>query len=56
VPALLLAHQGGWDESLFVVGPIIVFAALLFVAKRRADVEAAEAEDRHPPAQPPAPK
>lgn len=22
--ALLLAHEGGWDEILFVVGPIIL--------------------------------
>jgi len=33
--ALLLAHQGGWDEALFVAIPIAVFAALLAVANRR---------------------
>jgi hypothetical protein len=33
--ALLVAHQGGWDEALFVAIPIAVFAALLAVANRR---------------------
>lgn len=34
--ALLLAHQGGWDEMLFVLVPIALFAGLLAVANRRA--------------------
>jgi len=34
--AALIAHQGGWDEILLVAAPIAVFAALLFVANRRA--------------------
>jgi hypothetical protein len=33
----LLAHQGGWDEALFVVGPLIFIVLLLRMAKRRAD-------------------
>jgi hypothetical protein len=36
VTALLLAHQGGWDEILFVAVPIVIFAGLLAVANRRA--------------------
>ena len=32
----ILAHQGGWDEIAMVAGPIVVFAALLAVARRRA--------------------
>jgi hypothetical protein len=32
----ILAHQGGWDEIALVGGPIIVFAGLLAVARRRA--------------------
>ena len=32
----VFAHQGGWDEVLFVVVPIAIFAALLVVANRRA--------------------
>lgn len=33
----MLAHQGGWDEILLVVGPIVVVVALLRLAKRRVD-------------------
>lgn len=33
----LLAHQGGWDEILLVVGPIAAVAGLLWIAKRRVD-------------------
>ena len=37
----VVAHQGGWDEILLVAGPVVVFAVLLLVAKRRAEQEAA---------------
>ena len=33
---MLLAHQGGWDEALVVLAPMLVFFGLLFVANRRA--------------------
>jgi len=36
MPLALLAHQGGWDEMLMVVVPVAVFAALLYVANKRA--------------------
>ena len=32
----MLAHQGGWDEILFVLVPIALFAGLLAVANQRA--------------------
>jgi hypothetical protein len=32
----ILAHQGGWDEMLMVVVPVGVFAALLYMANKRA--------------------
>ena len=32
----VFAHQGGWDEILLVAGPVMVFAGLLAVARRRA--------------------
>ena len=35
--AALLAHQGGWDEILFVLAPLVLFAFLLLVARRRVD-------------------
>ena len=33
----LLAHQGGWDEILLVLGPIAVILGLLWLAKNRVD-------------------
>ena len=46
--AAILAHQGGWDESLFVIGPLVLIVFLLRTAKRRAEANAQ-------PAPPPAP-
>jgi hypothetical protein len=34
---MLLAHQGGWDETLFVLAPLVVIGILLLLANRRAD-------------------
>jgi hypothetical protein len=34
---VILAHQGGWDEMLMVLGPILVMVGLLALAKRRAE-------------------
>jgi len=42
----VLAHQGGWDEALFVLGPLIFIVLLLRMAKRRAD-RAARDRDAH---------
>ncbi|MEM9615071.1 MAG: hypothetical protein AAF962_01910 [Actinomycetota bacterium] len=40
----LLAHQGGWDEILMIVGPLAVVGGALWLAnKRAAELEAAEA-------------
>ncbi len=39
----VLAHQGGWDEVLLVLAPLVIFAGLLVVARRRAEeLEAAD--------------
>lgn len=35
--AAMLAHQGGWDEIMLVLGPIVVIIAVLAVVKRRVD-------------------
>ena len=40
----LLAHQGGWDEVLFVLLPMAIFAGLLAIANRRASRAQAERE------------
>ena len=43
---MLFAHQGGWDEILFVLAPLILFAVLLLVARRRVDrMEAGDQTD-----------
>ena len=31
----ILAHQGGWDEILFVLAPLLIFGALLALARKR---------------------
>ena len=33
----LLAHQGGWDEILLVLGPMVIIIGLLKLAKNRVD-------------------
>ena len=33
----LLAHQGGWDEILLVLGPIMIIVGLLRLAKHRVE-------------------
>jgi len=33
--SVVLAHQGGWDEMLMVLGPIIVIVLLLRLARNR---------------------
>lgn len=35
--APILAHQGGWDELLFVIGPIVLIIGILAIVKRRVD-------------------
>jgi hypothetical protein len=34
--SVVFAHQGGWDEILFVLVPISIFAGLLALANKRA--------------------
>ena len=48
--ALLVAHQGGWDEMLFVLVPIALFAGLLALANRRAMRDQLERETNVPAA------
>lgn len=55
---LLLGHQGGWDETLFVLTPVGIFAGLLALANKRAraiappepppDAPPSEADERDP--------
>jgi hypothetical protein len=43
--ALVLAHQGGWDEMLFVALPIGLFGLLLYIANKKAQAQL-EAEEQ----------
>ena len=42
---MLLAHQGGWDEALFILAPAAVVGLLLVLANKRAN-EQQRAHDR----------
>jgi hypothetical protein len=41
----VLAHQGGWDEILLIVGPMLVIVGLLRLAKRRVERQSAAVLD-----------
>jgi hypothetical protein len=47
----MIAHQGGWDEILLVLGPIAVIVGLLMLARKR--VDAAEKKPAAKGAKPP---
>jgi hypothetical protein len=47
VSAAVLAHQGGWDEVVLVLLPLVVLAGLLRMARRRALQETEEGDDDH---------
>ena len=34
-PTVILAHAGGWDESLMALGPLLVLLGFIVVARRR---------------------
>jgi hypothetical protein len=36
---MIFAHQGGWDEMLFVAIPIGLFSFLLYLANKRATAQ-----------------
>ena len=51
---MILAHQGGWDEALFVVGPLLFIVFLLRLAKQRAErAHHGVASDENPEQAPP---
>ncbi len=50
----MIAHQGGWDEILLVLGPIAVIVGLLMLARKR--VEAADTKTTPKGAKPQPPK
>jgi hypothetical protein len=42
IRAVILAHQGGWDEMLFVLVPVAAVVWLLRLANRRVKEQQAE--------------
>jgi len=44
IGGVILAHEGGWDEALFVAVPVALFFLLLVLANRRANQLRDEAE------------
>ncbi len=46
----LIGHQGGWDEAIFVVLPLLLFAVLLLIARRRVDAFDDQEPDNGSPA------
>lgn len=38
----LLAHQGGWDEILVVLAPMLILVGLLVLATRRVNAKLAD--------------
>jgi hypothetical protein len=55
----MIAHQGGWDEMLLVLGPIAVIIGLLLLARKRVEASQraarAEIEQTGEATEPPAP-
>ncbi|MCY3559979.1 MAG: hypothetical protein OXH20_02210 [bacterium] len=39
----ILAHQGGWDEILIIIGPIAAIVGVVALVRRRLSREAQEA-------------
>lgn len=50
-----LAHQGGWDEAIFVAVPMVILAVLLWLARRRAESEAGSVDTAAAPRAEPEP-
>jgi len=46
---VVLAHQGGWDEMLFVLVPLLVFLTLQWLNRRKMRQE--NDESQKPPPQ-----
>jgi hypothetical protein len=43
----LLTHQGGWDEMLLIVLPLVLFVAMRWLAARRKDTDEAQTAERN---------
>ena len=48
-PPVVLAHQGGWDEMLFVLVPLLVFLTLQWLNRRKMRQEGEDSRKGPPP-------
>jgi hypothetical protein len=48
-PGSILAHQGGWDEIILVMGPLAVIAGALWLANRRVSTQLEESSHHEAP-------
>jgi hypothetical protein len=48
----MLAHQGGWDETLMIIAPMLVVVFLLRLAKRRVERNQLRPDETAPGAEP----
>ena len=46
MPTWILAHQGGWDEALFVAGPALILLYALRRAEKRARANAEARQEK----------
>lgn len=53
--AYLLAHQVTWDSMALVFVPLVLFAAILVMANRRAGAHSRRANTDPPPGEEPSP-
>lgn len=51
---LVMMHAGGWDEILLVVGPVLIIAVLIIVARKQVPVDSEDGEDAGEDTDPPA--
>jgi hypothetical protein len=48
--ALVIAHQGGWDEVALIGAPIVLIVGALVIAKRRIEAKLPDTAAPEPPA------
>ncbi|MGW5705369.1 MULTISPECIES: hypothetical protein [Amycolatopsis] len=42
---VVMMHQGGWDEILIFVGPVVIIGLLIYVARKQVPTTPEDEED-----------
>ncbi|MFE5507847.1 hypothetical protein ACFQ73_35105 [Amycolatopsis japonica] len=42
---VVMMHQGGWDEILIFVGPVVIIGLLVYVARKQVPTTPEDEED-----------